>query len=154
MNFYWTDYNPTEMKFVEKWLDKTAVKFTGMDDGWEDFYKYWKNEKDTILNQNYWCKVVSEKGLPFCVIALGFHEDSFVIMEMLVSPKMRNKGKGTLIIKELIENSKQILGKEIQKAEAVIYPSNKASQRCFEKAGFVLERIHEDGDAIDYVFYK
>ncbi len=154
MYFCWADYDPTEMEFIEKWLDKKAVRFTGIDDGWQDFYEYWKNEKGTIINQNFWCKVVSENNKPFGIIAIGCQEDLFVIMEMLIAPKMRSKGKGTLLIKELLENSEQILGKEIQQSEALIYPSNKASQKCFEKAGFVLERIHEDGDAIDYIFNK
>lgn len=154
MKFYWTDYNPAEMNFVEKWLDRKSVKSTGLDDGLASFYEYWKNEKDTILNQNFWCKVVSENNIPFGVIALGFHENSFTVMEMLIAPKMRNKGKGTLLIKDLIENGKDVLGIEFQKAEAVIYPSNPASQRCFEKAGFVFDHAHEDGDALYYTFKK
>ena len=154
MKFCWTDYDPVKMKFVEKWLDKKAVRFTGMDDGWEDFYEYWKNKKDTVLNQNYWCKIVSENEVPFGIVAISFHADSFLIMEMLIAPKMRNKGKGTLLIKDLLENSGQILGKAIHKAEAVIYPSNKASQKCFEKAGFAIKQVHDDGDAIDYIFNK
>lgn len=154
VNFNWFDYDPKKMKFVEKWLDKKAVKLTGIDDGWEDFYEYWKNEGGNILNQNYWCKVISENGKTFGIIAIGCHEDLFVIMEMLIAPKMRNKGKGAKLIKELIENSTEILGKEIKKATAVIFPSNVASQKCFEKAGFVVERIHEDGDAIDYIYNK
>lgn len=154
MNFTWIDYNPTEMKFVEKWLDKKAVRFTGMDEGWKNFYEYWKNESKSVLNENYWCKVVSQSNKPFAIIALSFHENSFLIMEMLIAPKARNKGNGTKLIKELIENSKQILGKEIKTVSAVIFPSNVASQKCFEKAGFVVERIHEDGDAIDYIYNK
>ena len=154
VNFSWTDYNPKKMSFVEKWLDKKAVKLTGIDNGWEDFYEYWKNEDGNVLNQNYWCKVVYEKNKPFGIIAIGCHEDLFVIMEMLIAPKMRNKGKGSILIKELIENGKEILGKEIKRATAVIFPSNIASQKCFDKAGFAVERIHEDGDAIDYIYNK
>ena len=37
-------------------------------------------------------------------------------------------------------------------ADAVIFPSNKASQKAFEKAGFKYETIHPDGDAMYYIY--
>ena len=73
-------------------------------------------------------------------------------MEVLVAPKMRGRGKGTKIIKELLENSKSIIGIDIHKAEAVIFLSNKASQKAFENAGFKHESTHEDGDAMNYIY--
>lgn len=154
MNFKWVDYNPDTMKYVEKWLDKKAVKMTGMDEGFRDFYEYWANEDDHIVGENYWCKVVFENETPFAVMALGLHEGNITIMEILVAPKMRGKGKGSKMIKELLNNGKSIIGLDLHKADAVIYTSNIASQKAFTKAGFKYKSTHEDGDAMNYVYEK
>ena len=73
-------------------------------------------------------------------------------METLVAPEKRNQGKGSELLKELLINGKSIIGREISRADAVIFPSNKASQKAFEKAGFKYLRTNEDGDAMDYIF--
>lgn len=154
MNFKWVDYNPDTMQYVEKWLDRKAVRMTGNDDGWRSFYEYWANEDDHIVGENYWCKVVFENETPFAVTALGLHEGNITIMEILVAPKMRGKGKGSKMIKELLNNGKSIIGLDIHKADAVIYTSNIASQKAFTKAGFKYKSTHEDGDAMNYVYEK
>ncbi len=151
MLFKWTDYN-TSMTFVEDWLDDEAIRVTGLDDGFRDFYEYWANEN--IPGTNYWSKVISENDKPFAVITIGKEENRFIFMEFIVSPDMRNQGKGTLILKELLKESKFILGQEIKSAEAVIFPSNPASQKAFENAGFVFSYADEDGDAFYYIFGK
>ena len=58
------------------------------------------------------------------------------------------------VIKELLENSKSIIGIDIHKAEAVIFLSNKASQKAFEKAGFVYLCTHgdESGKTMTYLY--
>ena len=152
MNFGWYDYNPETMEYVETWLDEHAIRMTGMDDGFRDNYEYWANEGENIVGENYWCKVVFENEKPFAVIQFGFHEDTFTIMETFVAPEKRNQGKGTELLKELLANGNAIIGREINRADAVIFPSNKASQKAFEKAGFKYLRTNEDGDAMDYIF--
>ena len=154
MNFEWVDYNPDTMQYVEKWLDRKAVRMTGMDDGWRDFYEYWASVEYNTVGENYWGKVVFEDEKPFAVIALSMHEGVIYIMEVLVAPKMRGKGKGSKVIKELLDNGKEIIGLDIQKAEATIYPSNEVSQKAFSKAGFKHESTHEDGDAMNYIYVK
>lgn len=151
MNFEWTDYNPDTMSFVENWIDDEAVNATGLDDGFKTFYEYWKSE--SIPDENFWCKVVFKNNKPFAVIAIGKNEGKHIIMELIIKPEDRNKAKGTQLLKELLENSTNILGQEITTAEAVIFPSNPASKKAFEKAGFVFSHAHEDGDAL-YYFYN
>lgn len=149
MRFTWRDYSEN-MTFVEAWLDAHAVRVTGMDDGWCDFYTYWKNEENTVLGENFWCKTVYENGESFAVVAIGLHEGIFNIMELLVSPEKRGYGMGTALLKELVSESATVLGVEIEKAEAVIYPSNPASKRAFEKSGFVFCSMSEEGDVLYY----
>ena len=152
MKFGWSDFNPETMGFVEDWLDEVAVKMTGMDDGFRQEYEYWSNEDYNVVGVNYWCKVIFENQNPFAVIEFGLHEGCFSIMEIIVAPEMRGQGKGSKIIKELIENAKFIIRTDIKKADAIIFPSNIASQKAFEKAGFVFAYAHEDGDALYYIY--
>ena len=146
MNYVWLDYDPGTMGFVEKWLDAEAVKSTGLDEGFRDFYDYWANEEGFLVGGNFWCKVVCERDEPVAVIAFCLHEGRITIMEILVKPEKRGQGLGTAILKELLENG------DIQKSEAVIFPGNTASQKAFENAGYRCHRIYEDGSAKIYVY--
>ena len=152
MIFTWIDYIPETMGYVENWLDEYAVRMTGMDDGFRQEYEYWANEDYNTVGENYWCKVVFENGVPFAVIEFGLYEGVVTIMETFVAPEQRGQGKGSKVIKELLENSKTIIGIDIEKAEAIIFPSNIASKNAFENAGFKYHHTHEDGDAMSYVY--
>ena len=153
VNYVWYDYNPNTMSFVENWLDESAVNSTGLDEGFRAFYDYWANEDGFVLGENFWCKVIFEHDKPFAVIACCQHEHKTIIMEMLVAPAKRGQQKGSTLLKELL-NNEEILGFKIQKSEAVIYPSNKASQKAFENAGFKYRHNHKDGngDSMHYVY--
>lgn len=152
MNFAWCDYNPETMGFVEDWIDEVAVKMTGMEDGFRQEYEYWSNEDYNVVGDNYWCKVIFENLNPFAVIEFSLHEGCFTIMEIIVEPEMRGQGMGSKILKELIENAKIIIGMDIKKADAIIFPSNIASKKAFEKADFKYHHTHEDGDAMTYMY--
>lgn len=151
MDLVWRDYDPETMGFIEEWLDDAAVKFTGLDEGFRAFYEYWSNEDGYIPGRNFWCKVVSEEAEPFAAIALCEHEGKAIIMEFFVAPEKRGLGLGTKLLKELLDGE-SVIGFAIEKSEAVIFPSNTASQKAFEKAGFRYHRTHEDGDALYYVY--
>ena len=61
------------------------------------------------------------------------------------------QGLGGKLLQELLAGE-EIIGFAIENAEAVIFPSNIASQKAFEKAGFRYHHAHEDGDAFYYVY--
>ena len=147
----WKDYNPDTMSFVEEWLDEDAVSMTGIDEGFRNFYEYWANDDEMELGQNYWCKVVSDENTAFAVVALSLCEGSLHVMELLVSPELRGKGLGTTLLRELFSEGETIIGHRIEKATAFIFPNNPASQKAFEKAGFVLDHANDDGDVLYYV---
>ncbi len=150
-NYVWRDYHPQTMAYVESWLDEHAVKSTGLDEGFRSFYEYWAGEKGFTVGENYWCKVVFENDTPFAVIALCLHEQTILVMEIVVKPQRRGQGVGTKLLTELL-GRRDILGFPVQKSEAVIFPSNTASQRAFERAGYRLHHTHEDGTAMYYVY--
>lgn len=153
MNYVWNDYNPDTMSFIENWLDESAVNSTGLDEGFRAFYEYWASKDGFILGSNFWCKVTFENNKPFAVIAFCQYEHKTIIMEVLVAPEKRGQGKGSTLLKELLNNV-GILGFRIQKSEAVIYPSNIASQKAFENAGFKYHHNQKDGngDSMNYVY--
>ena len=153
MDFSWRDYDPKTMDYIESWLDADTVKSTGLDEGFRGFYEYWAGEDGYLVGENYWSKVVFEKNVPFAVIALGLYEGKVTIMEIVVAPEKRGQGRGTELLKELLE-CEEILGFAVQKADAVIFPDNKASRRAFEKAGFFRHHTYEDGSAMLYTYEK
>lgn len=137
MNFMWIDYSREFAETAESFLDVEAVKMTGIDEGFDDYYSYCANEENTVLGENFWCKVIIKDNAPIGVVALSRAPDGeFVLSEIIVSPAMRGQGVGNSVLRELLEKGEDIIGQKIEKAMAVIFPNNTASQRCFEKAGF------------------
>ena len=153
MELLWKDYDPETMGYIEVWLDDTAVRATGLDEGFRAFYEYWRSEDGFVPGENFWCKVLWDCGEPFAVIALCEHEGNVTVMELVLAPEKRGRGLGTKLLQELLRNE-PIPGLIIEKSEAVIFPGNKASQRAFEKAGFRYHHTHEDGDALYYVYER
>ncbi len=152
MRFDWKDYIPDTMLFVEEWLDNHAIRMTGMDDGWRAFHEYWITDGEMTLGKNYWCKVIYDHNTPFAVIALSLCEGNYHVMELLVKPEMRGNGFGTALLRELLSNGEMIIGHRIERATAVIFPNNPASQKAFEKAGFVFDHANDDDDAWYYCY--
>lgn len=152
MNFKWIDYTSEYAPIVDSWLDENAVKMTGIDSGWE---KYWR---DSLTDaENYpgckeFCKIVIDNGIPFAVIKYGFYCGEVTIAEIVVDAKQRGKGKGTSLITELLLNYNAFIDKKVDKFTAVIFPSNIASHKAFEKAGFSFDYTHEDGDVWYYTY--
>ncbi len=153
MIFSWLDYDPHTMGYVENWLDESAVKSTGLDEGFRSFYEYWANEDGFVVGKNYWCKVVFDDDKPVAVIALCMNEGSVTVMEIVVDPEKRGQGIGRKLLKELLARE-DIIGFSIVKSEAVIFPTNIASQKAFTNAGFWYHHTHEAGDALYYAYKK
>jgi len=155
MDYVWRDYNPKTMGYIENWLDESAIKLTGLDEGFCDFYEYWASEDGFVVGKNFWCKVVFENDEAFAVIAFCRNENKIMIMEVLIAPEKRGQGKGSKLLKELLK-SKEIIGFTIQKSEAEIYLSNIASKKAFENAGFKYHHNHKDGngESMSYVYER
>ncbi len=153
MNYIWRDYIPNTMEYIETWLDEDAVRFTGLDEGFRNFYGYWAREDGVVPGENFWCKVVFENDEPFAVIALTEYKGKVTVMELVVAPEKRGQGSGSKLLKELLIRD-DVLGFVIEKSEAVVYPDNIASQKAFVKAGFQYHHTHkdDDGESMYYVF--
>lgn len=152
MRFQWMDYAEEYEDVVESWLDEEAVRFTGIDEGFWDYFQYMIKEPDTKYGENFWVKVILEKGKPVGMMAVGLWEKSFTISEIIISPTHRGNGIGSAAIREWIDFSDSLIGVPCEKAKAVIFPNNTASQKAFEKAGFRFVSAHPDGDAWYYEY--
>lgn len=152
MKYNWIDYTIEYATLVEQWMDEDAQKYTGCDEGWENYINYWKNDSGTQWGVNFWCKLICEKSIPFAVIAIGFYDNRVTISEFIVAPEYRGKGYGTTALRELLSYGIEIIGLKIESAVAVIFPNNISSQNVFEKAGFIFEAAHPDGDAWYYTY--
>ena len=152
MTYQWMDYSPDYTSVIETFLDDTARTFTGCDEGWQEYYDCLLKEPSVSFGKNFWTKVISLEECPIAVIAVGLEDGRLTVSELIVSPEMRKKGHGTAILRELLLHTQEIIGVSYRQAFAVIFPENHASQCAFEKAGFVFESAHPDGDAWYYVY--
>ena len=149
MIFTWEDYYNCNID-ENLILDEEAKELTGIDGSLREFCDYWKMQNN--LNENFWCKNIYLNNDLIGFIVFSKNEEKLLIMELIINKEKRHKGYGYRVLKELLDNLNKIIKEKINYAEAVIFLKNIASQKCFEKAGFVKE-LHPDGDC--YVFkYK
>ena len=152
MVFTWTDYQTENAALVDSWLDDAAVRMTGIEDGFDEEWRATLKEAGSFPGCKDFCKIVSENGVPFAAVKYGFYQNNATVSVIIVDPTQRGKGRGSAVLRELVTNVNTLVGEKVDRLEAVIFPSNAASQKAFEKAGFVFERAHEDGDALYYSF--
>ena len=154
MNYNWIDYSPACKELIESWIDEDAKRFTGLDDGFDAYYRYWANDPQTKIGTNFWVKIIISDAIPIGIIALSLWNDVFTISEFVIRPDKRGKNLGSSALKELLTQSRDIIGIKIETANAVIFPNNIASQKAFEKVGFIFHSEHPDGDACNYKYYQ
>lgn len=148
----WKDYGPEDSVFASYILDGEAVKMTGLYEGFDAYVNSSKADSKNFPGCKDQYKIVFEENHVLALVAYGIYEEIVTVSEIIVAPHYRNKGKGTEIIKELLDICRNSFGDTIKQFRAVIFPNNIASQRAFEKAGFHFESAHEDGDVWYYVY--
>ena len=148
------DYSEEYALLVKSWLDDEAVKNTGLDQGWDAYYEYCEKDLSPLVNGEVYVKIACEDNDPFGVFCLCNVDGTYSISEVFISPEKRGRGYGSEALRDMLLHSKEILGVEVTSAKTVIFPDNTASKKAFEKAGFVFDSIHPDGDAWYYVYRK
>ena len=146
----WVNYEDPYAQLVNSWLDRDAVFMTGLDTGWED---YWRGVQDDAVHFpgcSDFCKVLFIGKLPCAAVCFGVFQNTLTISELLVNPRLRGQGIGTRVLSELVEMAKNHVFGSVNRMTAVIYPQNVASQRAFQKAGFRL--AGKTDDAVDLIY--
>lgn len=152
MTFKWTDYNPEHAALVDSWLDDTALRMTGIENGIDEEWRATLDEAKNFPGCKDFFKIVCGNGVPFAAVKYGFYQNNVTVSVVIVDPTQRGKGRGADVLRELVANVNALVGEKVDKFDAVIFPSNAASQKAFEKACFVFDYAHEDGDALYYTF--
>lgn len=152
MDIEWKNYITDDSKIIESWLDEETVRLTGLEDGWDADVRYWRENTDRDC---FWCKTVyvdgSLAGALYLIEWRENNESGFSIGEIIVDPSLRGKGLGTQAVTELTEHSAEIIGKRINRLDAVVFSSNAASIKMFKKAGFQLKERENGDSALDAV---
>lgn len=151
MKFQWTDYSAEDAPTVDRWLDVDAVAMTGLDMLWDDYWNALLADAVNFPGCKDYCKMVRVDGMAVAAVCFGHYEGVATVSEIVVAPQFRGRGYGTRILQDLIAHSGELLGEKVDKISAVIFPANVASQRAFEKAGFVCDYAYEDETALHYV---
>lgn len=150
MEFQWDDYRKEYESALSNWGHDFITQRYATEDILQDI-QYYQNHSEYLLGENFFCKVISKRQ----VLAVGIflvHDQTLTINPLIVAPEARNHGYGTAIIYELVKETRKIFGNEYQQIIAGIDLSNHPSIRLFQKVGFQLEKIHDDGDFGYYVY--
>ena len=150
MKYNWKDYSSEYSEIINSWLDSEALSMTGLDEDFDSYVKAITEDSANFPNTEF--KVIFEGNFPVAIAVYGVYDGVVTVMEIIVAPNERGKGKGSEIIRELLQICNETYDETVKQFRAVIFPNNTASQKAFEKAGFRFESAHEDGDAWYYVF--
>lgn len=160
MRFTYTLYEPSMAAELDRFLDKAAAYYTGCDEDIDAYVQYWRGQPEIHWNADFWCYRIAEQDKTVGVIAvfrLPCRESDRLpdrmhlsIGEFWLDPTRRGEGLGTAILCEVLENSAALFGRPYHTVQAVIFPDNRLARRAFEKAGFLLNHVHPDGDALYY----
>ena len=149
MKYNWKDYSVEYSEIINSWFDSEALSMTGIDEDFDSYVKAVTGDSANFPNTEF--KVIFEGDSPVAIAVYGVYDRIVTVMEIVVSPNERGKGKGSEIIRELLQICNESFDETVKQFKAVIFPNNIASQKAFEKAGFRFESAHEDGDAWYYV---
>ena len=155
MRFKWVDYCELYESETETWSkDEPTLKYA-IDESVKEDHLYYLSETDYVHNETYFCKVVLEEDKIIAVVFLMCGEKwPLTINPIVVNPALRNQGYCKKAIKELIEHTASIIGRENYVFAAGIDLENIASVRAFEKVGFSLTDKHPAGDFGYYHYEK
>ena len=152
MRYIWKDYSSKNSILVNSWLDAEAVSMTGLDDGFDAYVNALNEDSANFPGSKNHFKVIFEEDNPIAAVVYGIYQSIVTVAEIIVAPNERGKGKGSQVIKELLQICNDLTDEDIKQFTAVIFPNNIPSQKAFEKAGFHFDHAHEDGDAWYYVY--
>ena len=150
MKYNWKDYSAEYSEIINSWFDSEALSMTGLDEDFDSYVNAVTEDSANFPNTEF--KVIFEGDSPVAVAVYGVYNRIVTVMEIVVAPNERGKGKGSGIIRDLLQICNETFNETIKQFRAVIFPNNTASQKAFEKAGFHFESAHEDGDAWYYVY--
>lgn len=152
MRYIWKDYNPEYLELINSFLDNEAISMTGLDEGFDNYVSALIADSTNYPGAKDYIKVIFEGEIPIAVLVFGIYDGILTVAEIIVAPEYRGKGKGTEIIRGLLQLINKSITETVNQINAVIFPNNIASQKVFEKAGFRFDHAHEDGDAWYYVY--
>lgn len=147
----WAEYDAGYGDLIDSWLDDFAVKMTGLDSGWNDYWNGVLLDSVNFPGCVDVCRIIQADGMPLAAVSFGYFSGEVTISEIIVAPGQRGNGIGTQILKELVLLSRDLFQAEIIRFCAVVFPDNTASQGAFEKAGFD-KQLMPDGTCFQYVY--
>lgn len=150
--FQWLTYDQTLSLLVNSWLDEDAVAFTGIEDGWDNYWLAVKEDSVNFPGCKDYCRVVFDGSVSFAAICFGVFQHTMTISEVVVAPGFRGMGLGTRLLSELIHMTKSGNFGEVSQITAVIFPQNFGSQKAFQRAGFSQAGYTEDGIDLIYTY--
>lgn len=130
-------------KYVSEWIsDKSIRKWIYIDD-WKEYISFTqKNENFT----NFILKCQNNTIGLLITERIGF--DSHIAL--IINPKFQNQGFGIKVLKAFNNRYNMLLSYAPRRFIANISKGNLKSIKCFERAGFVLNK--NNAEEIEYVF--
>ena len=158
MQFKWVDYCEKYEDEIETWNhDELVARYVIAEGTKADYLTYLSDErfKEFELGKGYFFKVVLEEDVIIGTVMIFRSEKIPTTIEhFIVNPKYKNKGYGTKIIKELVNNISNIIGFDDKYFHGGGKSSNKASIRVWEKCGFTLLENLSNEEHLVYHYTK
>lgn len=146
-NLLWRDYIYKADKKLDRWIEEEysenanlVNKYALFNEPISKIYRWYKKHPYEMSSIRSYLKVaeVDYQVIAFIILNYGMVDNKLMcsINPFVIDPKHINKGYGSIVLKNFLENAEEILQAIIDAFDASIDKENIVAIRLFEKMGF------------------
>jgi RimJ/RimL family protein N-acetyltransferase len=145
--YMWNDYDPKIHTEIDKWCEQQAIREFACDNLWNEEWAYYCSNPEYHPGEDVFCKIIYANNIPVAAMIIFCNPQyPLVINPIIVNPNEQNKGHGTRIFQEIINNGDKLFPKHSGTIEVGCNLNNAPILRVMEKCNFEMSRLHSDGD--------
>lgn len=161
MDYKIVNYDLKRHYILDKWIDesehvnaKLINKYATYNEPISNTYKYFLDNPFDMANIKTFLKVFEHDHEFYGVAVFHYYKEEekfyLAINPIVINPKFINQGIGTKILKQIVENVRQISGGHVDIIKGDTEESNLASIRILEKSGFIKDK--QNDNFIEYTY--
>ncbi len=161
MKFNILDYDKQKHKDIDNWIDedkyqnaKLINKFATYNETISETYEYFINNPFDMANIKSFIKIFEKNNIFYGIVIFHYYVEKNIyylgINPIIVNPNLMNKGIGTQIIQQIINEAKEIANGQVHFLRVNIEEKNIVSLKLIKKFDFKKDQIENNFTQYSY----